>query len=275
MKLHTFSLLITFFAFTGVSFGSFEHRSTDARVEAMGGAGTALSNPPFGPLYNPASGASGNTSSAGISYALPFGKSSFDIFHGSFQTATLPFDKNGSIGISWQHYGSSRYNETCTYAFYSTIIAEKIRAGISAGILQKDSALQGSSSAPGINLGVLASLSPSLNVGASVFNLNRVETGPEKEKAPLTTFAGMMYKPGKNIVFSAAVEKHESYDARLRTGGEYTIFSFLSLRAGFSTAPSTFTGGAGIIAGRIRGDLAFVRHPELGTGSWYTMRISF
>ena len=83
------------------------------------------------------------------------------------------------------------------------------------------------------------------------------------------------YKPGKDIVFSAVVEKHESYDARLRTGGEYTIFPFLSLRAGFSTAPSTFTGGAGIIAGRIRGDLAFVRHPELGTGSWYTMRVSF
>ena len=275
MRLPALFFLMIFCTCTSSAFGSFEHRGPDARVEGMGGVGVALDNPPFGSFYNPASDAPGNVRAIGISYALPFGNSSLDSFYGTLQTGSLPFDRNGSAGISWQHYGSSLYSETCTYATYSTKVAGPVRAGISGGFLEKDSSEKGSESTLGINLGVLAAVSPYLNIGASIFNLNRPETGKKQENAPSTTFAGMAYKPADNIVVSTVIEKQEKQDARLRTGGEVRVLNFLNLRAGFATNPSTFTGGAGFIFGNFRGDIGLVRHPELGTGSWYTMRALF
>ena len=255
--------------------GSFEHHSPDARVEAMGGAGVALENSPFGIFYNPASRAAEKNRSAGISYALPFGQSSFDSFYGTLQTNALSFDRNGCAGISWLNYGSSLYNETFTFLTYATKVAGPLRAGISAGILDRDTAEKGSESTLGVNLGVLTSLSSSVNLGASIFNLNRPETGKNGENAPSTSFAGLAYKPSTDIVLNAVIEKREKKDARLRAGGEVRVFSFLNLRAGFTTGPSTFSGGAGFIFESLQGDIALVHHPELGTGSWYTMRIAF
>lgn len=275
MKVTSLFLLLTLNLIPATAFGSFEHRSPDARVEAMGGAGVALENPPFGIYYNPASSAADKNRSAGISYALPFGQSSFDSFYGTLQTNALSFDRNGSAGISWLNYGSSPYNETFTYLTYSTKVAGPLRAGISAGLLDRDTAAKESESTLGINLGVLATLSSSLNLGASIFNLNRPETGTNGENAPSTSFAGMAYKPSTGIVLNAVVEKQEKKDARLRAGGEVRVLSFLNLRAGFTTEPSTFSGGAGFIFKSVQGDIALVRHPELGTGSWYTMRIVF
>ncbi len=265
---------LTFFCTcTATAFGSFEHRGPDARVEAMGGAGVALENTPFGPLYNPALSAVGDERSAGISYALPLGQSSIDSFYGVINTNALPFDRNGSAGISWQHYGSSLYSETCTYFSYSTTITGPVRAGVSAGLLERNSAKNLSGSAPGINAGLFATLSPYMNLGVSIFNLNRPEI--RKEKVPSTVFAGISCKPADNIVVNAVMEKQEKKDARLQTGGEIRVWKFLSLRAGFTTGPSTFSGGAGLIFNNVRGDIALVRHPELGTGAWYTMRVSF
>ena len=265
--------LTIFFTFTAPIYGSFEHHGPDARIEAMGGAGVALENHAFGPFYNPASATADDVRAIGISYALPFGESSFDSFYGTVQTSAVPFDRNGSAGFSWQHYGSSLYSETRTYATYSTSVAGPVRAGMSAGLLERNSGKNGSGSVPGINLGLFAALSPYLNLGASAFNINRPEIG--KENVPSTTFAGLAYKPAGNIVLNAVLEKQEKKEARLLTGGEVRVLKFLNLRAGFATAPSTFSGGAGFILDNVQGDIGIVRHPELGTGSWYTMRVSF
>ncbi len=262
-----------FFTFTLSAYGSFEHHGPDARIESMGGAGVALETPAFGPFYNPAAGAADDIRSIGVSYALPFGKSPFDSFYASLQTSDLPFDKNGSAGISWQHYGTSLYSETRAYVTYSTSVAGPVRAGISAGLLQRDTEENGSDSVPGINLGILASITRSLNLGASLFNMNRPKTG--NETVPSTTFAGITYLPAENIAINAVLEKEENKEARFRTGGEARVLKFLNLRAGFATAPSTFSGGAGFIFNNVQGDIGIVRHPELGTGSWYTMRITF
>ena len=256
-------------------FASFEHRGQDAKIEAMGGAGVALKNSPFGIFYNPASGVTEDNWSAGFSYAVPFGESSLDSFHGALQASNLPFDRNGSAGISWQHYGASFYSETCTYVTYATKVAGPVRTGISAGLLERDTDEYGSDSALGINVGALATLSPYLSFGVAVFSVNRPRIGNSGEKIPSITFAGASYRPGNNVLLAAAVEKQEERNARIRSGGEVQVLSFLSLRAGFSTEPSTFSGGAGLTFRNIQGDFSFVRHPELGTGSWYTMRVSF
>ncbi len=241
----------------------------------MGGAGIALENPPFAMLHNPASGGNGEGWSAGISYAVPFGESSLDSFHGVVYTSDLPFDRDGSAGISWQHYGSSFYRETATYLTYATTIAGPVRAGVSAGLLERDTAIVGPDSALGINVGALAVLSSSLNFGIAAFNMNRPDIGGSGEKAPAISFAGASYRPADNVILTVMVENREDTDARLRSGGEAWVLSFLALRAGFTTGPSTFSGGAGFIFKKIQGDLSVVRHPELGTGTWYTMRVSF
>ncbi len=260
---------------TEFSYGSFENRGMSARIEAIGGAGTALNDAPFGHLYNPASGAGSERRAAGFSYALPFGGPEFDSFTGSFQTGEIPFDKNACAALSWQHYGSAVYQETTLYASLSTKVAGTLRAGMSAGLLKRHAQGKEDHTAPGINLGLLASLSPSLDLGLSIFNLNRPATGSGSEKAPLRGSAGFAYRPSGTLALGATLEKQEENNIRLRAGSEFRVLRSLYLRAGFSTQPSTVTGGAGFAFGHIRGDLALVHHPELGTGSWYTIRVSF
>ena len=275
MKLRVLLLTMSLCVSATTALGSFEHRGPDARVEAMGGAGVALANNPFGLFYNPASGNFGNDLSAGISYAVPFGNNALDSFYGVIDTGRLPFDRNGSAAISCQYYGSSLYRETSTFFTYSTKLAGPVHTGISAGLLERDAGDTGSESALGINLGALAFLSPDLNLGVAFLNVNRPDTGDGGEKAPFTTLAGTSYRPVDAIVLAAGVEKQEDKEIRLRSGGEVRVISSLTLRAGFTTAPSTFSGGAGFTFKNFQADFSLVRHPELGTGSWYTVRASF
>ncbi|MCW8796539.1 MAG: hypothetical protein OQK67_05695 [Chlorobium sp.] len=267
--------IVPLFCTAGTVLGSFEHSGPDARVEAMGGAGCALENHPFSTFYNPASRGGVDARSAGISYTRPFGNSTLDSFYASVSTSDLPFDRNGNAGISYHYFGSSLYRETSTFFTYSTRVAGPVRAGISAGLLERDSGENNPVSALGINLGAIAALSPSLDAGIAFFNVNRPDMGDGEEKAPLTSFIGASYRPAEDIVLSAAAEKQENRSFRLRSGGEVRVASFLFLRAGFTTDPSTFSGGAGFRYNAFQGDISLKRHPELGTGTWYTMKAFF
>jgi len=267
--------IVPLFCSAGTALGSFEHRGPDARVEAMGGAGCALENDPFSSFYNPASRGGVDARSAGISYAIPFGNSTLDSFYASVSTSDLPFDRNGNAGISHHYFGSSIYRETSSFFTYSTRIAGPVRAGFSAGLLERGTGENNPVSALGINLGAIAILSPSLDAGIACFNVNRPDTGEGGEKAPLTSFFGASYRPAENIVLTAAAEKQENRSFRLRSGGEVRVASFLFLRAGFTTDPSTFSGGAGFRYKGLQGDITLKRHPELGTGTWYTMKAFF
>ncbi len=266
--------VIIFFCLTRILYGSFEKRGIDARAEAMGGAGTALYGS-FGHLYNPASIDGSGTHAAGFSYALPFGQRDFDSFTGSFESGNLPFDRNAGAALSWQHYGSPLYNETSLYASFATKVWGKLRGGISAGMLKRHAEGKEEQTVAALNLGLLAALSPSLNLGISVFNLNRPGTGSGNEKAPITGSAGIAYKPLDTVTLGACLEKQQENRISLKTGGEISVFGHLYLRAGFSTEPSTVSGGAGLAFGDFMGDVAFIRQPELGTGSICTIRVSF
>ncbi len=275
MRTRILPLIILLCAFSEKASGSFAFNKPDARVQAMGGAGVALENPPFGVLNNPASGVTGETWFAGVSYAIPFHEESFDSFHGILYKSGLPFDRDGNAGISWQRYGSSSYRETSTQISYSTKIAGSFRAGISAGILELHTDSNGSDSSVGISIGALAPVSPFVNLGFALLNVNRPKTGNGNETVPSKIVAGASYRPEKSVLLTAEMEKMESRTPRIRAGGEVKILPFMALRAGVTTEPSTFSGGTGFIFGNIQGDFSLVRHPELGTGTWYTIRAMF
>lgn len=107
MKSRILFLTMILCAAATTALGSFEHRGPDARLKAMGCAGVALANSPFELYYNPASGNFEDNLSAGISCAAPFGKNTPDSFYVVIGTGCLPFDRNGSAGISCQYYVSS------------------------------------------------------------------------------------------------------------------------------------------------------------------------
>ena len=253
---------------------SFRHRGPDARIEALGGAGVALEVPAFGICYNPASG--GVTGGgAAISYSIPFGDASLKTLHAAIAENDLPFDRNGGASLSYRRYGSDAYRETSVHAGYSTTIAGRLRAGIAAGILERDSEHGSSSSALGLDIGFLAGISDSFSLGASARNLNRPKIGDSGETVSAAVVAGAAYRPADEVLLTVTVENGERSDTKIRSGGEVRVLSFLRLRAGFSTHPRTVTGGVGFTYRAVEGNVAVVRHPDLGTGAWYTARILF
>ncbi len=272
--LHSLLLLTLFFLDTAEAEASFRQRGPDARIEAMGGAGVALEIPAFGICYNPASGGA-SEGGAAVSYSIPFGDASLKTLHAAISENNLPFDRKGGASLSYRRYGSDAYRETSVYAGYSTTIAGRLRAGIAAGILDRDSGNGGSSSALGLDIGLLAGISDSFTLGASVRNLNRPKIGDSRETVPAAVFAGAAYRPADDVLLTVAVENGERSDTRIRSGGEVRVLRFLRLRAGFSTHPRIITGGAGFTYRTVEGDVAVVRHPDLGTGAWYTARIPF
>lgn len=256
------------------TYASFGFRGADARIEAMGGAGVAVNGTPFGIFYNPAAGGGEKRGAAGLAYSVPFGETSLETFHAAVMKNHLPFDSEACAALSYQRHGYDPYRETSVHAMYSTTVTGPLRAGIAAGLLERDAGAA-SSSTFGLDLGFLAAISESFSLGGAVFNLNSPEIGESGESVPATAFAGLAYRPAGGALLSAAVESRKNSSARLHSGGEVRLLPYLALRAGFTTNPGTVTGGLGFTAGDLAGDIAVVRHPDLGTGAWYAMSVSF
>ena len=192
---------------------SFRQRGPDARIEAMGGAGVALETSAFGICYNPASGGA-DGGSAAISYSIPFGDTSLKTLHAAIAENDLPIDRKGGVSLSYRRYGSDAYRETSVHAGYSTTITGRLRAGIAAGILERDSEHGSSSSAPGLDIGLLAGISDSFSLGASARNLNRPKIGDSGETVPAAVVAGAAYRPADEVLLTVAVENRERSDTR-------------------------------------------------------------
>ncbi|ASQ91156.1 hypothetical protein CHL67_09725 [Prosthecochloris sp. GSB1] len=253
---------------------SFSFRGADARIEAMGGAGVALNGAPFGIVYNPAAGGGGKRGAAGIAYSVPFGEASLETFHAAIVKNHLPFDRDACAALSYQRHGYEPYRETAVRASYSKAVTGPLRAGVTAGLLERDAG-KTSSSAFGLDLGFLAVISDSFSIGGAAFNLNSPEIGESGETVTAITFAGAAYRPADGVLLTAAVENRENSDARLHSGGEVLLLRDVALRAGFTTNPETVTGGVGFTTGDLTGDIAVVRHPDLGAGAWYAMSVTF
>ncbi len=67
----------------------------------------------------------------------------------------------------------------------------------------------------------------------------------EDDQLPTVFKIGASYRPSKNVLLSAEIEKDIDFEARIKFGIEYLLVEAFAIRAGFSSNPSSFSFGIG------------------------------
>jgi hypothetical protein len=114
----------------------------------------------------------------------------------------------------------------------------------------------------------------SLRLGAHATNLN----GPslvDGEPLPRTLAVGLSYRALEQMRVLVDAFKDVRFPLSVRGGLEVRPVSLLALRAGITTAPVRFTGGAGVRLGRLQANIAMEQHQVLGWSPSASLRVQW
>jgi hypothetical protein len=243
-----------------------------AKQISMSNSDVAQSNDVFALFNNPAGLAQMNWREIGLYYSpAPFG---FSELANGFIAYNEPFEF-GSIGIGAMTYGFDLYRENKITAVFSYNYLNKFFAGAALNLHTVSIKNYGEDNIFYLNLGGLYYLTQDFRLGFSIHNINRASFGNDKNGAPIIFNLGFSYDLMQALSLNMAVEKDIRYSYSLRTGIEYYLLEYISLRFGFSNEPSRYSAGVGINYSYFSLDYAFFTHTDLGLTHQAGLIISF
>lgn len=170
----------------------------------------------------------------------------------------------GAIGVALSNMGYSGYSETFASLAYGMMLTPELSAGVGLNYHRMAIAGEyGNASAFSAALGLLYKPTPSLTVGANVFNPTRASLG-DNAGIPVTLRAGVSYSFSQMFLLSAEVEDNTDTDPVAKFGVEFLPIDALALRIGVSSQPVALSFGLGYTFKRVCFDLAFSHHEVLG-----------
>jgi hypothetical protein len=233
-----------------------------ARADALGNSTTA-STSSTGVHANPAARAAADTQVAIFYARQSFGLS---VLRYGASHATLPFDW-GVVSTGASTFGFEEYREVHLNAGYARSFSfgtsRAAHVGLTTRYYHTSIAEYGNAGAFSINLGIVLRLLRSLRLGAHATNVNGGAL-VKGEPLPRTLSVGLSYQALRQMRVLVDVFKDVRFPASVRGGIEVHPVSALALRAGVTTTPVRFMGGAGIRLGRIQADVAVEQHQDLG-----------
>ncbi|MEW6041376.1 MAG: hypothetical protein AB1633_07645 [Elusimicrobiota bacterium] len=257
------SFFLLFF-FVPNSHALFDNLIRSARPAGMGGAFTAVVDDENALYWNPSGLSLINNPGISTMYESLFGIS--DLNHVLF-SGILPV-KGGTAGVSYIQFGSSFYKEQTLGLSYGFNLGEMFSAGatLNSYSLSITGDEYGSSSAVGVDIGLLARISDNLRAGVYFKNFNNPSVGVENRIAlPQTINVGLAYNVFPGFLFSVDMGRDTGFDTDLRAGFEYKLSNVLTLRTGALTVPARFSAGFGLRMGVVAFDYAMLTHPYLDT----------
>jgi len=244
-----------------------------ARADALGHSTTA-SPSTTGVHANPAARAPTSDVTAVFYARQSFGLSA--LRYGASHV-TVPFGW-GAVSAGASTFGFDEYREVHLSGGYARSFAfgttRRAHLGIAIRYHHTSIPSYGNAGALGVNAGVMVRLLRSLQLGAHATNVN----GPslvDGEPLPRTLAVGLSYRALKQLRVLADVFKDVRFPLSVRGGLEIRPVSTLALRAGVTTAPVRFTGGAGIRLGPLRAHVAVEQHQELGWSPSASLRVQW
>lgn len=211
-----------------------------ARDEALANATTALSEDTWAIFNNPANLPDYKSTSFYI--MRYFGLSELTDYAVELAYPT----KLADFGLGAHTYGFNLYHQTeFRLGFRRKISSVYLGMTIDYTAISLP-APYGSAGAVGIDLGMVIPIIKKFWLGAYVRNINQPELGKVKEKLPQTFSAGMSYDINRHALFVMDVFKDVDFPLSARGGIEIRPVKIVSLRAGITTQPTTFTTGLGI-----------------------------
>lgn len=250
---------------------SFELKGNSARVQAMGQAYIGLANTPDAIFSNCGGLAFIRHPSLALYFTRPYGMQ--ELLQGSLSvTLPTPF---GSFGTGVNHFGNELYQEQSLLFSYSQSIRQKFSWGINLHYMKLQIAKYGSDFSYGIDIGFLTKISQQLHWGFCATNINRATFDDGNECLPQTFASGVSVAPFQNFIVNFDIFKDTDFPLELRMGIEYLIFQKIAFRTGFTTEPSKFCFGFGLLFPYFAFDYAATSHIDLGLTHYFSVQFSF
>jgi len=215
----------------------------------------------FSLYYNPSTLSHFSNSTVGISYSpSPFGLKELSTAYLSYVQPV----KFGVVSAGFMIYGFELYKETQFAFAFSKLLSNNFSFGITSILKNISIKNYGNKNFLLFNLGCKAILTQNLNIGFAFENITRTSVNDESNQFPVILSIGMNYKPFDWINIFTALFKELNYNLSLRTGVEYKILDYLSLRIGTANQPEEFSGGIGFFYDLISLEYAVISHQDLG-----------
>ena len=177
--------------------------------------------------------------------------------------------KFGTLGLSFNQFGSSKYNENKFGLAYAKDFGRYLQIGLQLDyLLLKIGNDYGKFNALTFELGIQSQVTDKLTLGTYIFNpvSFRLEQSLNQERLPIVFRFGADYQFTKDFVGQCEVEKNTEHEGiTLRGGLEYEAMKNFYLRAGLQTNPGMLTFGLGYSIRFARIDVAAQLHEILGS----------
>ena len=233
-----------------------------ARSAGMGRASVAIKGF-WGIQNNQAGMALLDKYSAGIYYESRFGLNQLS----SKSAAVIAPQKFGVLGLSFNHYGYSAYNEIKVGLAFARSFSPYFRMGIQLDYLSTSIGDNyGKKDNVSFEIGVQSDITENLTFGAYAFNPIAIKLADYNQEKLASVFRfGAAYLINSNILLSAEAEKSSNIDAiLLRLGIEYNLKSKFFFRGGIASRYEIFTFGFGMKFKHLAFDLSATMHESLG-----------
>ena len=256
-------LLITLILSTSTIFAYDFIHPFGGRAAAMGGSSVA-SQGLWAMQNNPGGMANLEKISLGLYYENRWMLPETAYKCGAFALPT----KFGTLGLSFNQFGSSKYSENKFRLAYAKDFGRYLQVGLQLDyLLVKIGNDYGSFRAFTFELGLQSHVTDKLTLGAYVFNpvSFRLEQTLNHEKLPIVMRFGLAYKFTKDFLGQCEIEKNtEREGVSLRGGLEYEAFKNFFIRAGVQTNPGILSFGLGYGIRFAQINVAAQLHNELG-----------
>ena len=256
-------LLITLILSTSVLFAYNLIHPIGGRAAAMGGSSVA-SQGLWAMQNNPAGMANLEKISLGLYYENRWMLPETAYKCGAFALPT----KFGCLGLSFNQFGSWKYNENKFGLAYAKDFGRYLQIGLQLDYLMlKIGNDYGTFNAFTFELGLQSQVTDKLTLGTYIFNpVNfSFEQTLNHEKLPIVMRFGLAYKFTKDFIGQCEIEKNtEKEGVSLRGGLEYEAFKQFYIRAGVQTNPGILSFGLGYTIRFAQINVAAQLHNELG-----------
>lgn len=251
-------------------FGAFEKLPEGGRAAAMGGVAVAVLRDPWALRTNPSLAAWIADRSVSVSFSPSWlGIPELSRYSFQYVEPTAP----GTFCGAATRFGFELYSETQVSIGFGSSPVERFGWGIGLTLYHLGIERYGAATAGGVDVGFLYAVSDELLFGFSAANTTGARIGACRERIPQSFSIGVGYKPVDGVEIAADLERDPEYPLELRLGAECEILHCLSLRAGTTDRPSTYSAGMGLHVTFVCIEYALTFHPDLGSTHHFSVTV--
>ncbi|PWS28960.1 hypothetical protein DHW03_03750 [Pedobacter yonginense] len=190
--------------------------------------------------------------------------------------AVLPFKQN-FVGLSFQRYGFSAYNEHKIGFAYAKKFGDNFSTAINANYHQIKISSYGATKGFSVDLGALYHFDNQLIFGAFVSNPSKQKFNSAEIAAniPISFNIGASYLASDRVLLAATISEVIHNQIEVKFGLEYQLMSLLSLRGGLSAKPFKQYAGFGLNYKKFLLDMATTYDANLGSAPQIALGYAF